>query len=588
MIFFTAHERDTVPEFTPLDLETGSADRLYTSPPDPAYIRLTGVGSGAWGWDQYAPDQVVQRRCPYVTVNGWFFDFPALDRHAHVPVESTIPFSRDLRAAAFQHDPPTTYQTKSGPGFKSYSLDALGERYLGIPKSTVGKDLAAEYGGWDNIDPRDPRYAQYCREDLDLTRRLNEVIPYHPYEQREAWVATVTARCTLNGFRVDVPGLTDRAHDLELRAQDGRTMLAERFGFPTHLENGKVAKAPQRTKAGKAAFESALKDMGFPLDKWKRGADGSLSLDKDLLGFALEHAAASVPAAVPVIEAVQGMNGIRNNAVNVLRCVTAEGRVHPQFLPFQSTRRWSVLEPGLSVLKKGVEDSEREFLLPDEGHVLVSIDADQVDIRGVAGHAQDHALIDILNDPSRDIHSEISQRAGVPRKEGKTIDLGWLYGRTVNGLAMTPGITRESAQKVDAYMRGAFGRVMQWQREVRERGEAGLLLDNGFGGTLRVDPQRAFTQAPALMGQSTTREFIAECLLDLARTAPDVLPMLRMIVHDEIVLSVPRESAEEIARIVQSCMTRQWAPPGASRPVSITAGQGKPFVFGDTWGALYR
>jgi DNA polymerase I-like protein with 3'-5' exonuclease and polymerase domains len=61
-----------------------------------------------------------------------------------------------------------------------------------------------------------------------------------------------------------------------------------------------------------------------------------------------------------------------------------------------------------------------------------------------------------------------------------------------------------------------------------------------------------------------------------------------MIVHDEIVLSVPRESAEEIARIVQRCMTRQWAPPGASRPVSITAGQGKPFVFGETWGALYR
>lgn len=572
-----------MPDFTPLDLETGSADRLYTSPPDPAYIRLTGIGDQAYpgatpGW--FPPQR------PYVTVNGWFFDFPALDRHAHVPVESTIPFSRDLRAAAFQHDPPTTYQTKSGPGFKSYSLDALGERYLGIPKSTVGKDLAAEYGGWDHIPADDPRYVQYCRDDLELTRRLNEVIPYHPYEEREAWVATVTARCTLNGFRVDVPGLTDRAHDLQARAEDGKALL-QTYGFPLTNKAGKPAAAPQRTKEGKAAFETALTDTGFDISRWPRGKDGSLSLSKETMAFAHEKALSSVPSAVPVIEAVQTMNGIRNNAVNVLRCLSGD-RVHPQFLPFQSTRRWSVLEPGLSVLKKGVADSEREFLLPEEGHVLVSIDADQVDMRGVAAHAQDHALIDILNDPARDIHTEISNRAGVPRKEGKTIDLGWLYGRTVNGLAMTPGITRESAQKVDAYMRGAFGRVMQWQREVRERGEAGLLLDNGFGGTLRVDPQRAFTQAPALMGQSTTREFIAECLLDLARTAPEVLPMLRMIVHDEVVLSVPRGGAEEIARIVQRCMTRQWAPPGASRPVSITAGQGKPFVFGDTWGALYR
>lgn len=571
------------PGFTSLDLETGSADRIYTSPPDPAYIRLTGVGRDIWR----QPRGPVVPQIPYVTVNGWFFDFPALDRHAGIPVEQTIPFSRDLRAAAFQHDPPTTYQTKSGPGFKSYSMDALGERYLSIPKSTAGKELAAEYGGWDHIDPNDPRYAQYCREDLELTRRLNEVIPYHPYEQREAWVATITARCTLNGFRVDVPGLTDRAHDLQARAEDGKALL-QGYGFP--LLNGarKPAAAPQRTKEGKAAFEAALTGAGFDISRWPRGKDGSLSLSKETMAFAHEKALTSVPSAVPVIEAVQGMNGIRNNAVNVLRCVTAEGRVHPQFLPFQSSRRWSVLEPGLSVLKKGVPDSEREFLLPEEGHVLVSIDADQIDIRGVAGHAQDHALIDLLNDPSRDIHTEISHRAGVPRKEGKTCDLGWMYGRTVNGLALTPGITRHGAQAVDDYMRGAFPRVVQWQREVRERGEAGLLLDNGFGGTLRVDPQRAFTQAPALMGQSTTREFIAECLLDLARTAPEVLPMLRMIVHDEIVLSVPRESAEEIARIVQRCMTRMWAPPGASRPVSITAGQGKPFVFGETWGALYR
>lgn len=565
---------------TPLDLETRSAADLYRLPPMTRdYVRLVGYGT------HVGPLMGVAHGLSTVTVNGHYFDFPALDRHCGIPVESTTPFSRDLRVAAFQHDPPTTYQTKSGPGFKSYSLDALGERYLGIPKSSLGKELAAEYGGWDHIPVNDPRYVKYCHDDLELTAQLDDVIPWHPYEQREAWVSAITARATLTGFRVDLPGLYGRAHELQERAAGGKELLAS-YGFPLTNAAGKEAKAPQKTKVGKAALYDALKATGFPVDRWPVGKDQTLSLSKEILAGALERAMAEYPAAVPVIEAVQLMNGIRNNAANVLRCVYGD-RVHPQFLPFQSTGRWSVLEPGLTVLKKGVDDSERMFLLADPGEVLVSIDLDQIDIRCVAAHSQDHNLIEILNDPSRDIHQEISDLAGVPRKAGKTLDLGWLYGRTVNGLAQTPGMTRETAQAVDSAMSSQFGSVMAWQREVRQRGEAGLLLDNGFGRHLRVEQDRAFTQAPATMGQSTTRDMIAEGLIDLARRAPEVLPMLRVIVHDEVVLSVPREHAEEIARLVQDCMSREWAPAGASRPVAITAGQGKPFTFSERWGDLY-
>lgn len=574
-------------ERTPLDLETRSAGDLYRlRPMTRDYVRLTGIGP-----DVFTPSPpVFPVRTPYVTVNGNYFDFPALDRHCGIPVESTIPFSRDLRVAAFQHDPPTSYQTKAGPGFKPYSLDALGERYLGIPKSETGKQLAKEYGGWDHIPVDDPRYVKYCHDDLELTAQLDAVIPYHPYEQREAWVSAITARATLSGFRVDLPGLYARAHELQARARDGKTLL-QSYGFPLTNKAGKPAAAPQRTNAGKEAMGAALAATGFPVDRWPVGKDGTLQLGKDVLEAAHARAVAEYPDAVVLIEAVQTMNGIRNTAENILRCVSGD-RVHPQFLPFQNTKRWSVLEPGLTVAKKGVADSERMFLLADPGEVLVSIDLDQIDIRCVAAHSQDHNLIDILNDPTRDIHSEVSLMAfgsaeGKHRHHAKSLDLGWLYGRTVNGLAQTPGMTREIAVKVDDSMRSQFGQVMRWQRDVRERGSAGLMLDNGFGGRLRVEQDRAFTQAPGVVGQSTTRELIAEGLLDLARTAPEVLPMLRMIVHDEVVASVPKESAEEVARIIQRCMSRSWAPAGASRPVSVTAGQGKPFVFAERWGSLY-
>lgn len=567
----------TTPERLPLDIETGSADDLYRLPPTPGYVRLIGC-------DGYAGPDL--RGVPTSTVNGNLFDFPVLDRHCGVPVETTIPFSRDLRTAAFQHDPPTTWQTKSGPGFKSYSMDALCQRYLGddVRKSGLGKELAKEYGGWDRIPADDPRFTEYLREDLDRTRRLDAAIPWDPYEQREAWVATITARTTLNGFAVDLAGLEQRAAELEARADAGRTLLAERFGFPLTNGAGKPAAAPQRTKAGKAALEAALTAYGVDLTHWPRGQKGDLAIGKEVLEHVAEFLTAAGHPALPLIEAVQDMNGIRNSARNVLSHVTPDdGRARYTFEPFQSTGRWSC---GLTVLKKGVEDSERHFLTADPGHVLVSVDLDQIDIRGVAAHAQDPGLLALLNDPARDIHTEISAMAGVPRKQGKTFDLGWLYGRSARAMGEMKGADPDAAQAVVQYMATAFPLVRPWQDRVREQGAAGVLLDNGFGRRLRVDPQRAYTQAPAMIGQSVTRDVIAEGLLDLARTAPDMLPMLRCIVHDELVLSVPEKDKEELSRIVRQALTREWAPAGASIPVKITAGHGE-FKFARRWNDLY-
>lgn len=572
---------DDTGHFLPFDIETGSAERLYREP-DPAFVKLMGAGRSTGVMAHLPPGKRT------ATVNGHFFDFPALDHHCGIPVETTIPFSRDLRVAAFQHDPPTTYETASGPGFKSYSMDALAQRYLDdTRKSDLGKALAKEFGSWDDVPASDPRLAEYLRADLEVTRRLNEAIPWDPYEAREAWIAAVTARTSLNGFRVDESGLQARVRDDRDRAASGRSRLAEDFGFPLTAQNGKESKAPQRTKAGKAAFESALTALGVDLRSWPRGKDGTLSLAKETLGAVVEWARAASHPSLPLVEAVQAMNGIRTNAENLQRCVSL-GRVHPQFLPFQSTGRWSVLEPGLTVLKKGVADSERAFLLPEEGHVLVSIDADQVDIRSVAAHAQDPALIALLNDPARDIHTEISERARVPRKQGKTLDLGWLYGRSAKGMwENTPGMTRDTAEAVCGYMASAFPLVPVWQRRVRELGAAGVLLDNGFGRRMRVDPQRAHTQTPAMFGQSVTREIVAEGLLDIARRDRSVLKYLRVIVHDEVVLSVPREDAQEIGRFVRDCMTREWCPPGTSLPVRFTAGSGE-IKTSDTWAGLYN
>jgi putative DNA primase/helicase len=568
-----------------LDLETWDADDLFLhdTPVLGPYVRLVGAGpSGDVATGGCEVLDRIRGGNTLVGVNLALFDLPALDIHEGIRVEDTIPRAHDIRFVAFQDDPPTSSETQQGPRFKHYNLESLCQRYLGDHKSDLGKALAKEYGGWGHIAMTDRRYHDYGRDDVEKALSLAAVLPMTDYDRREMEIAAITARMTLEGFRVDLPALQRKIAEQAQQSAAGRLLLHDRFGFPTHTADGKhLSKAPQRTTAGKAAFEAALKSFGVDLSDWPRGKDGTLSLAKEIMAEVIEWAEKEGHPALPVMKAVQEMNGLRSNAENLYRRAV-NGRIHQNFEPFQAFGRWSA--GNLTTLKKAAEDSDRIFLLPDEGEVLVSFDADQVDIRCVTYHSQDPGLLAIMQDPGRDIHSEISDLAfgrhdDPYRFHSKSMDLGWLYGRSVNGLAQTPGIPDGAAERVDETMRRQFGQVIDWQHEVRIRAEGRAILDNGYGRHFRCDEGREYTQAPAGHGQSMTRDVVGEGLLTMKRNHPELIPRLRVIVHDEIVMSVPKDDVEDVKRAVIADMTTEKG--------------GVPFTWGsspagDNWAECYR
>jgi DNA polymerase I-like protein with 3'-5' exonuclease and polymerase domains len=72
------------------------------------------------------------------------------------------------------------------------------------------------------------------------------------------------------------------------------------------------------------------------------------------------------------------------------------------------------------------------------------------------------------------------------------------------------------------------------------------------------------------MGQGTARDLMMECLLRIDDLDPRVIHMLRIQVHDEIVLEVPEDEVEQvIGDVLKRAMTFQWAPPGASIPITV-------------------
>src|SRR5699024_7553318 len=109
------------------------------------------------------------------------------------------------------------------------------------------------------------------------------------------------------------------------------------------------------------------------------------------------------------------------------------------------------------------------------------------------------------------------------------------------------GIPVMEAQKQLDRLHFEFPTLEYFKTQLRKRAEALGWIVTGFGRRVAVDRNKTYTQAPAAYGQGTARDVFLEGVLNLPQ---EVLEMIRIFVHDEIVLSVPRDRAEEITQTV--------------------------------------
>lgn len=580
-------------ELVTFDLETGGAEDLYRYPNPRKYVRLPGwaTDDGPVQIQAFAPDLVAEAIRSGRVVTGhniMAFDLPALVRSGELTMTEVHQMARDGRLfdsllAARHLDPPMA-RDKGVDATRKYDLDTLGRKFELGAKTAKVSDLAKQYGGYDQIPTEDPTYREYLTGDVELSRNL-----YHyllaafggqapPYLVREHRVAALAAQISINGFRVDVPELERRLAEIEARKSEAMEVLAGKYGIPTHDAKGRAYKSPLGTKAGKAALEAALRAAGAT-SIWRTEKTGQIDVSADhMIHLGREYA--HLPEVREIARCVYRIVSARTVYETVARCLHPDGRVHPRVAFKQATGRWSLTEPGLTVMgKRGGRHVEREVFLPDPGEVVLAVDLSQVDMRAVAGLSQDRAYIEML--AREDPHLEIAKALfGDPgkREAAKAIGHGWNYGRGIRAISEDQDIDPALVRQFDASMRERFPRLVEWQSEVRALAESGALLDNGFGRPMRPDPARAYTQGPALMGQGAARDIMMEGLLRLADRAPEVLPMLRAQVHDEIVLSVPEKDATDIARIVVEALTFEW------RGVPILA-DASPI--GQTWGHVY-
>lgn len=568
------------------DLETGDANEMHRY--GPGFVRLAGWTECGSGKVELTTDldnlvRRIEGSSLVIGHNVIGYDLQALARYHGLDLSALVRRGAvfDTLLAARQWDPPMAKE-KGVDHERRYNLDHLGHRFELGGKVHDLKALAKEHGGFDKIPVDDPLYREYLVGDVELSEKVYDVLTEkvdevgaREYVAREHGVAAVAAQISLNGFRVDLELLADRVKEGETRKQIALGRLHDRYGVPLLDPKGKPYASPLATKAGKAALIAALESEGVT-SFWTTGKSGDIATSYEAMHhLALQHH--HKPKVVEICKLVAAVVTIRTVYSTISDNLIGD-RVHPSVVMKQSTGRWSLSRPGLTVMgKRGGRYREREVFIADPGELIVAFDLSQVDMRALAGLSGDEAYINMLR--TSDPHSEIAQALfgdASKRDEAKAIGHGWNYGRGVRAISDGNDLPPDLVQQFDQSMRERFPRLVEWREEVRTWAESGELLDNGFGRRMRPDPNRAHTQGPALMGQGCARDLMMEGLL---RLPDEILPMLRAQVHDEIVLSVPEDGVVDVERAVIEALSFEW------RDVPILADGGPA---GHSWGEIYR
>lgn len=638
------------------DIETASAAEIHSY--GPGFIRLCGWadvmdGPVTISTDPAALVAALEAADAVTAHNGANFDALALAVQGYISLDGYERLVRKMfdTLIVARHLDPVAARGVQANGY--YRLGNTAKRYALDGKDTVdfegkreivrrirgdkeadklkpGKvnsfpvlDLVASlYGGYDQIPQDDYSYNGYLAKDVQVQAALFKVLAdkvrrepaaSQAYLRREHYVAAAMGRVTLEGFRVDVDLTMKRWSEGQARLDAGKQLMHERYGMP--LEG----KKPHVTNAGKAAFRAAIIGTGISpeaLDaNWPLNKDGSLSTGKEVLNGMITLFERTKPEAAELCRVVLAMNGERTVAGTILNH-TVSGRVHPYIGPDQASGRWSMKEPGLTVLgKRGGKAAERAMLLADEDDVLVAIDADQVDARVIAAECQDPEYMKLF-EPGMDLHSEVAFRVwpdmamhgpdchqldefhehscGIKNKchcelrdRAKVFGHGFSYGLGANGMARQHGVDVAVAQEFIHGMTQAFPRLAAWKDETRAaagalgfdeeapEGDTYRILHTWAGRPMRVERNRAYTQATAQVGQGGTRDVMAQAVLNLP---PFYRRRIRAVIHDELVLSLPRAGAQEAAQSIADGMGFDL------RGVKITFGVSR---VGDCWAAAY-
>jgi len=240
-----------------------------------------------------------------------------------------------------------------------------------------------------------------------------------------------------------------------------------------------------------------------------------------------------------------------------------------------ATGRLSSVNPNLQNIPIRTELGReiRAAFIAEPGHVLLSADYSQIELRLLAHFSEDPLLVEAFR-RGDDIHTlTAAQVFGVPplminaehRRRAKAVNFGIVYGLSAFGLSQQIGIEQREAKKfIDAYfekykgVRAFIDRVLEeTRREQRVKtlfGRVRPIPDiNSKNANMRGFAERTAVNTPL---QGTAADLIKLAMISIDEELRSRKLQSRMLlqVHDELLFEVLSSEVETIRRLVQEKM----------------------------------
>jgi DNA polymerase I len=468
---------------------------------------------------------------------------------------------------------------------RNHSLDALVTRHLGLKvisyDEVTGKGASRICFDQVSID----RAADYAAEDADVTLRVHQVLAprlaadaklSYIYRDIELPVADVLFEMERNGVLLDSASLAAQSSELGQKMLDLETRAHE------------AAKQPFNINSPKQLAEILFEREKLPVIK--KTPSGAPSTDEEVLSqLALDY---PLPALILEYRSLAKLKGTYTDKLP--RMVRADtGRVHTSFgQAVAVTGRLSSVDPNLQNIPVRTAEGRRirSAFIAAPGHVLVSADYSQIELRIMAHLSQDARLLQAFAD-GEDVHrATASEVFGVPpddvsseqRRYAKVINFGLIYGMSAHGLAKNLDIERSAAQSwIDRYF-ARYPGVARYMDETRALAREQGYVETVFGRRLqlpdiraqqvgrRQGAERAAINAPM---QGTAADLIKLAMIAVSGWLRSEALSTRLIlqVHDELVLEVPEAEIERVRVRVPALMEGVAT---LSVPLRVDAGVG--------------
>ena len=448
------------------------------------------------------------------------------------------------------------------PGRRQYSLEDLAVEFLGerpTPSSPV-----VEGGGETTLSAAAAAAAQDAdialRLEEPLTRRLREEELSEIYEQMELPLVEVLADMERAGVKVNVAILGEMSQDMERQIAELTERIHELAGGPFNINSPiqlrdilflrlgmKSAKKTAKTRAASTA-EEVLEE---------------LALHHELPRKILEY---------------RGVQKLKSTYVDALPQMVnpRTGRIHASFnQTVAATGRLSVADPNLQNIPIRTAEGRRirEAFVAERGHLLLSADYSQIELRVLAHLSKDPTLIDTFR-RGEDVHDRTGREifgalsAVSPdeqRRVSKMVNYALLYGKSAFTLAKDIGVSQKEAEQfIQAYfarypdVRAFIDRTIA---EARATGMVRTLLGrlrrlpdlNAKNFQVRMEAERQAMNTPV---QGSAADLIKKAMIDLHRELRQRRMRSRLIlqIHDELLLEVPEAEAEPARALVKEIM----------------------------------